>query len=95
MIRGVKAPGDPVSPAILWAYHQAAQLASWSIVRGTVKGQWAFSATVETADDFKLRQQPLYFAAPRQKGGFWMWPLKSAVQIKGKLISATLGQPEY
>ncbi len=95
-LRGATSPGDPVSAAILWGYRPAAQLKSWSIVRTKTKGQWALSATSETIEAFLIRQQPLYFAAPRQHGGFWMWPVKSAVQQVGtNQLRATLGQPDY
>jgi hypothetical protein len=95
-LRGATAPGDPVSAAILWGYRPAAQLKSWSIVRTKKKGEWAFAATSDAVEAFLIRQEPLYFAAPRKTGGFWMWPVKSKVQCVGtNQLRATLGQPEY
>ena len=95
-LRGATAPGDPVSAAILWGYRPAAHLKSWSIVRAQKKGEWALSATSDTVEAFLIRQEPLYFAAPRKQGGLWMWPVKSQIQRVGNnQIRATLGQPEY
>jgi len=96
IVRGATAPGDPVSAAILWGYRPAAQLSSWHILRGKTKGLWLLSATSASVEAFLIRQEPLYFAAPRQHGGFWMWPVKSKIERVGtNQIRATLGQPEY
>lgn len=82
MLRGGKEPGDPVAPAILWAYHAAAELKTWSIVRGRRKAgqwEWTLSATIAHADVFVMRQTPLRFVAPRRKAGFWNWPIQGQV----------------
>lgn len=85
-----------MSAAILWGYRPAAQLKSWSIVRAKTKGEWIFAATSETVDAQIIDYEPLYFAAPRKQGGFWMWPVKSkVVRLGSNQLRATLGQPEY
>lgn len=99
-LSGAWAPGDPVSPTILWGYRPAARLRSWSIHRQKVNDKatanWTLEATVESIEAFMVRQQPLVFAAPRRKGGFWLWPVIGNVQQVGtNQLRATLGQPEY
>lgn len=82
-LRGAKEPGDPVAPAILWAYHQAAELKSWTILRSerrkAGKWEWTLTATIATADAFCLGQTPLRFVSPRRQAGFWNWPIEGQV----------------
>jgi len=83
VLSGAREPGDPIAPRILWAYHDAADLKSWSITRSdkpTRNGwAWTLSATIEKAETFYLTQTPLRFVAPRRKAGFWNWPITEAL----------------
>lgn len=54
---------------------------------------WELKAIVQRADDFQLRQKPLYFTAKRQ-GGFWMFPILEPPTVRNGLLRAYLGQPE-
>lgn len=88
-------PGDPVHPSILWGYRPAAHLRAWTIRKAKKAGEWALEAGIDRTEPFMLRQQPLFFAAPRQKGGFWMWPVIGNVESTGpNSLRATLGQPD-
>jgi hypothetical protein len=76
---------------IVWGYHTAAVCRSWTATR-TPQGTWTMQATLQRADAFQLRQQPLQFTAPR-KGGFFCWPILG-VTLGDKTLAATLGPPE-
>jgi hypothetical protein len=79
--------------SILWGYHTAARLTTWSIAR--VKGQWTLTATIERADPFMLRRTSLLFTAPHEgaRKGHWAWGVVS-LQIGGRSLIARLGPPE-
>lgn len=95
-LNGRWTPGDPIRPRILWGYRPAVELRSWAIQRAEKSGEWTLSATSESIEPFLVQQLPLYFAAPRPKGGFWMWPVKGHVEQFGpNQLRATLGQPEF
>ena len=53
---------------------------------------WRLKASVRRGDFFQLRQRPLYFTAPRDKG-FWCFPILEA-QFDGKVLDCKLGPPE-
>ena len=76
---------------VVWGYHTAAVIKSWTAAR-TEQGRWTLQATVQRADPFQLRQQPLKFTAPRV-GGFFCWPIV-AVTLGAGTLSASLGPPE-
>lgn len=76
---------------VVWGYHTAAVCRSWTICR-TPAGHWTLQATLQRADPFQLRQQPLKFTAPR-KGGFFCWPVLG-VSLGASTLAATLGPPE-
>jgi hypothetical protein len=76
---------------VVWGYHTAAVCTSWTAVR-TPEGRWSLQATLQRADPFQLRQQPLKFTAPRV-GGYFCFPVLSATLGLGTL-AAVLGPPE-
>lgn len=76
---------------IVWGYHTAAVIRSWTISR-TPAGHWSLQAAVRRADLFQLRQQPLKFTAPR-KGGYFCWPVIGC-SATATTLQATLGPPE-
>ncbi len=57
---------------------------------------WLLQARVSRADDFQLRQKPLYFTAPRKGAGtaFWCFPIIEPPTVKDGVLRAFLGQPE-
>ena len=79
--------------SILWGYHEAAVLTTWSIVR--IKGQWTLSATIARVEPFMLRQPKLLFTAPREgaRDGRWAWGIQS-IQVGSRSLIAKLGPPE-
>jgi hypothetical protein len=79
--------------SIVWGYHTAARLKTWSIAR--VNGHWTLSATIERAEPFMLRRSSLLFTAPHEgsRKGMWAWSI-SSVQIGGQSLIARLGPPE-
>jgi hypothetical protein len=76
--------------SILWGYHTAAELASWRIAQR--RGQWVLTAAIRRADAFQLRQRPLLFTAPRDKGS-WAWGIET-IEVGPTGVRATLGKPE-
>lgn len=76
--------------SLLWGYHEAATFASWRIGKGP-KG-WHLAGTLARVDSFRVRQRPLLFSAPRDKG-MWAWGIES-LDIQGLTIRASLGEPE-
>lgn len=85
--------------SILWGYRTAAAVRSWRIAKhsgrdGKHDGKWRLMATLARADKFQLRQRPLMFTAPRDRG-YWCWPLLTdSIQIGDTTLIATLGPPE-
>lgn len=77
--------------SLLWGYHAAADLHTWSIAR-TPSGAWRLRARLGRVDRFQARQRGVLFAAPRP-GGFWAWPVMD-LEIGEAEILATLGPPE-
>jgi len=75
---------------ILWGYRPAAWLTSWTIRRG--RDAWVLAGTTNRIDAFQVRQKPLYFTAPRDKGR-WCWPVVSLV-VEGNRIQGVLGPPD-
>jgi hypothetical protein len=81
--------------SIVWSYHTAATLTSWSVVKDSTTGRWALTAMIDRATPFYLRQVPLLFTAPRL-GGFWCWPLLEPPRVLDeRRLLATLGPPEH
>lgn len=74
---------------LVWGYHEAASLSSWSLIPDDAGGG-KLTATVVQMDAFRAAQQPLTFEVPRPKGPPWRWPIHS-LQIAGTSLSATLG----
>ena len=90
MFRSLTLRGGPA--ALLWGHRTAAALSSWRI--GKDEGKWVLVATIRQADAFQLRQRPLLFTAPRDKG-FWAWPITTLeVGPPYTSLRATLGPPE-
>ena len=79
-----------VTGSLKWVYHTAATLASWKVVRS--EGSWMLTATVVSADAFRVSQRPLAFVAPVSTGA-WRWPVEE-LQITGATLSARLGRKE-
>ena len=79
--------------SILWGYHEAITLKSWSIVR--VKRQWTLTGTIERIEPYMARQRPLLFTAPRERArdGHWAWGVQS-IEIGPRSLIAKLGPPE-
>lgn len=81
--------------SLLWGYRTAAALRSWRIAKHD--GKWLLTATIARADAFQLRQRPLLFTAPHEKGrdGWWAWGVES-IEVGPPYTSlrATLGPPE-
>ncbi len=76
---------------VVWGYRTAAVIRSWTASR-TPQGRWTLIASVQRADPYTLRQQPLQFTAPRV-GGFFCWPIV-AVSVQAESLTAELGPPE-
>lgn len=81
--------------ALLWGYHEAAVLGTWSIRKTGKPGQfvWTLVASVARVEPFQIRQRPLLFSAPRFGGGMWAWGVEH-VDVGASRISARLGPPE-
>jgi hypothetical protein len=82
--------------AILWGYRTAAVVTGWTLQRGQVKGQrvWTLTATLARTSPFELRQTPLLFSAPREKG-FWVWPLLGPPTVEHSKLTVRVGPPEH
>lgn len=70
-----------------WGWHQAAALSSWQINGDTA------TATVVSADAFRVSQRPVTFVTQSPKGYTWTWPVHS-LQIDGAQLTARLGPSE-
>lgn len=75
---------------ITWSYYEAARLENYR-VRRSPSGQWSLTARIVLADAFKLKQTPLRFVAPTQKGD-WIWPIVQ-LDIQAGSLTAQLGPP--
>lgn len=71
--------------AIVWGYHTAASVVSWSLSATGTTG--TLTAKVSKADTFKLTQQDLKFRVRRQTGTSWEWPIDS-LHIADQTITA-------
>jgi hypothetical protein len=60
---------------ITWGYYTAARLEGYTVTRSKA-GVWSLHGTVVLADPFKIKQRPLLFVAPHDKGE-WRWPIDS------------------
>ena len=81
---------------IVWNAGDAAVLGRWAVSRDA-DCCWTLSARVERADQFRLRQLPLIFQAPRlaKPAGLWCFPvLPKTLQVNGDALTASLGPPE-
>lgn len=76
-----------VAGEIRWAYHKAATLGAWTIESGRL------TATVDSADAFKMTQQPLTFSVQRGNGIVWSWSVKDT-QMNGSSLTATVVEGE-
>jgi hypothetical protein len=77
--------------ALLWGYHRVATFRAWRISQ--VEGHWILRATLERVDKFQIRQRPLLFSAPRDRG-FWCWGVESVTAFDTVNLLARLGPPE-
>lgn len=76
---------------ILWGYRPAATFSRWTIRKGG-REIWVLMGTIVRVEPFAIRQTPLLFSAPRDKG-FWMWGV-DRIEVGDKTIVAYLGPPE-
>lgn len=90
MIGGLQIRG--VVGHIKWAYYVAAALHGYTVQRNKDTGAWSLRGTVVVSDAFKLRQRPLEFVAPLEKGE-WRWIVESH-SIQQGTISAILSLPQ-
>ena len=67
---------------VRWAYHSAATVGQWELFGSTL------TATLVTADSYRLAQAPLTFVVPRPQGA-WRWSLLDA-RVDGQSLSATV-----
>jgi hypothetical protein len=80
-----------VAGDVRWSYHKAAALGSWTMTTGA-EGI-TLTASVLSADAFKVSQRPLTFTVSRPNGVTWRWPIDT-LQISGTEFTATLGPQE-
>ena len=73
--------------AIVWGYHTAASVVSWSLSATGTTG--TLTAKVSKADTFKLTQQDLKFRVRRQTGTSWEWPIDS-LHVADGTVTATV-----
>lgn len=74
---------------IKWSYYTAAAINNYTVSQSD--GQWTLRATVVNHDAFKLKQKPLIFVAPHEKGD-WRWPIEG-YELQGGVLTAHLGAP--
>jgi hypothetical protein len=72
---------------VRWGYHIAASLGAWTVVDDRL------TATVVSADDFKVSQRPLTFIVHRPSGRTWSWNVGS-LQMAGETLTAVLAPVE-
>jgi hypothetical protein len=75
----------------MWSYHTAASLGPWTMTMGP-EGI-TLTASVLSADAFKVSQRPLTFVVRRPKGVTWRWPIQTLQTDSGSL-TASLGPQE-
>jgi hypothetical protein len=75
-----------------WAYYHAAAIHGYTVRREKTTGAWSMTGTVVASDAFKLRQRPLVFVAPTQKGD-WRWEVLEHEIVQGT-IRARLAPPD-
>lgn len=80
-----------VEASLRLGYASAATLGAWSVVKQD-DGSWSVTATVISADTFRVTQRPLVFEARHAKGA-WRWPVLE-LQIATTSLRATLGACE-
>lgn len=73
--------------AIVWGYHTAASVVSWSLSATGTTG--TLTAKVSKADTFKLTQQDLKFRVRRQAGTSLEWPIDS-LHVADGTVTATV-----
>ena len=78
------------SAVVQWGYAAAATIGPWAIT--VLPDGGTLTATVVSADTFKVSQQPLTFVVTRQPGHCWRWPI-TMLQIADGSLTATLGPP--
>jgi len=69
---------------IEWSYFVAAAINGYTVTRNGT--EWALRATVVSSDAFKLRQRPLIFVAPHNKGE-WRWAIRALSLENGRLVA--------
>jgi hypothetical protein len=80
---------------IKWHYYTAAAINGYTVTRNKAGTVWALTATVVSADAFKMAQTPLTFVAKHAKGE-WRFPIVSPVSVQRDTyqLTATLGPPQ-
>ena len=76
---------------IEWAYHVAAEVEGYVVTRGDDQ-RWRLVATPKgSPNTFQLRQRPLLFVAPTDRGAM-VFPIES-IDVEPNQIRASLGPP--
>lgn len=73
---------------VRWGYRVAATLTEWAMTMDA--SGTALSATVTSADTFRMSQPSLTFRVIRQRGEPWDWPVES-LQFAAGTLTARLG----
>lgn len=76
---------------VVWSYHTAASVGSWTMNIGP--DGITLTASVLSADAFRVSQRPLTFVVSRPNGVTWRWPVLSLQTDSGSL-TASLGPQE-
>jgi hypothetical protein len=75
---------------VTWGYFEAARLQGLTLVRTSlIPEAWRLRGAVLHVDALKIRQRPLMFVLPHQRGE-WRWPIQD-VDIQAGQITAALG----
>lgn len=76
---------------IEWAYCVAAEIEGYVVTRSP-DNQWSLVATPKgLPNTFQLRQRPLLFVAPTERGAM-CWPIET-IEVEPNRVRATLGPP--
>jgi hypothetical protein len=82
--------------SLSWGYRPAADLRAFTVSRDEARA-WYLRARLATVDQYRIKQVPLIFTAPRTSTprGLWTFPvLPNTVRMAGSVLTAALGPPE-
>jgi hypothetical protein len=83
--------------ALTWNGGDAARLGAFALSRAVDARQWTLTATLDSADSYRVKQVPLLFIAPRLNypRGLWCFPVvPGSLRVERSSVSATLQPPE-